>query len=134
MKQKSPRAVKKENKSNNHKSDVSLVSKPPFLGVFYISIIINTLTIIGVLILSKALPPQIPLFYGLPEGEEQLTSRLGLVTAAFSSLIIVLLNALICTFLKKDFLRKTLIIVGFAVSLLSLITTTEIIILVGAFK
>ena len=133
MKQKSSRSTKKNSPRDYHKNTVSFFTKPPFLNVFYISILINVLTIVGVLALSKRLPPQLPLFYGLPEGKEQLTSRTGLVVAAFSSFTIVLVNAAFSGLLKNDFLRKTLIISGFAISLLSLITTTEIVLLVGAF-
>jgi len=132
MKQKFSRSNKKESKRVS-KDKKKAFSKPPFLNVFYISLAINTVAIIGILLLGNRLPPQLPLFYGLPEGKEQLTTKLGLTTAAFTALGIVLMNAILSAFLRNEFLRKTLILVGFAVSFLSLITTAEIILLIGVF-
>jgi len=133
MRQKIPRLNKKSGLRESQKDSKSFLAKPPFLNVFYASLLINTLTVIGVLLLGKRLPPQLPLFYGLPEGQEQLTSKFGLVTASFSAFAIVIINAIISSVLKNDFLRKTLIIVGFVVSVLALITTIEITLLVSAF-
>jgi hypothetical protein len=133
MKQKSSPLNKKNSLRDNHRNVKQLLAKPPFLKIFYASLLINLFTVVGVLALGKRLPPQLPLFYGLPEGQEQLTSKVGLTAAASSAFVIVLINAITSALLKNDFLRKTLILAGFVISLMSLITTTEIVLLVGVF-
>ena len=133
IKKKSSRVSKKNSARNSKKNKILFITKPPFFKLFYTSLIINVVSVVGIFFIKNRLPPQLPLFYGLPEGKEQLTSQLGLIIAPFSAMAIVLTNAVISSFLKNKFLRKTLIIVGFAVSLLALVTTAQIILLIGAF-
>ena len=86
-----------------------------------------------VLLRERFLPNQVPLFYGLPEGEEQLSSSLGLVVPNLISITILLINVLISLFTKDEFLKKTLIITGFVAISFATITTIRIILLVGSF-
>jgi hypothetical protein len=105
--------------------------KPPFLRLLYISLLINVASIIGIILVKNILPPELPLFYGLPEGEEQLTKTLGLAIAPAISLSIVLINSAIAYLQVDEFLKKTLIVAGFCVSIFSLVTTIQIVLLVG---
>jgi len=57
----------------------NLSEKIPFIRFVYSAIILNFLNISAIFILQKNLPPQVPLFYGLSESEQQLTSSLGLL-------------------------------------------------------
>jgi hypothetical protein len=107
--------------------------KFPLKKVFVSSLIINFLTALSVLIIQSHLPPQIPLFYGLAEGEEQLIFPLGLIIPALFALVVSIVNAALTLIIKNDFLQKTLILAGFAVTIFSTITTVKIILLVGSF-
>lgn len=106
----------------------------PLRKVFLSSFAINLFTLALVFVAQKYLPPELPLFYGLPQGEDQLAPTHGLFIPGFFSLIINLINTLIILTVKEDFLRKTLIFASLAVSLFSLTTSIKIILLVGSFK
>ena len=99
----------------------------------YISILLCALSALFVLAIQKRLPPEVPLFYGLAEGEQQLSSSIWLIIPSLTSLGIILLNGIISFFWKKDFLRETLTLTSLAVAILSTITTLKIILLVGSF-
>lgn len=103
------------------------------IKLFVFSITISCVSVAAVFILRKHLPPEVPLFYGQPQDERQLTHTLGLVIPSLSAILINVVNLLISLSLKNDFLKKALIISGFAISLLSIITTVQIIVLVGSF-
>ena len=105
----------------------------PLKKVFIFATSINLLTIAFIVLLQNSLPPQVPLFYGLAEGEEQLTTPLGLLIAPGLSTTILLINTSLSTLTKNDFLQKTLILSGFAVGVFSTITIVKIILLVGSF-
>lgn len=107
--------------------------KLPIPRFFFASVLLSVLTILFVIAIQKKLPPQIPLFYGLPEGEDQLTSKIGLIIPSFFALTITLFNAFLTSLLKNKFLRETLILSSFTISVLSLITTIKIALLVGSF-
>lgn len=100
---------------------------------FYVGCLISFLSLVFALIIQKALPPQIPLFYGLPQGEEQLSTSLGLTIPSAFSFIVILINYFLVRFLKDDFLKKALSVAGLAVSVLAAITTVKIAFLVGHF-
>lgn len=79
------------------------------------------------------LPPQIPLYYGLPVGEEQLSSSLGLVIPGVVSLLILAVNFILVKIIKEEFLKKVLAITALIASFFAIITTYKIIFLVGSF-
>jgi len=110
-----------------------LFTKPPLIKLFYSSLVLNLISILSVIILRNNLPPEVPLFYGFAEGEEQLTSVLSLTLPGIFSLIIVGVNFFVATLSQNNFLRHTLIVSSFFVSTLSLVTTFKIIFLVGSF-
>lgn len=106
----------------------SLVFKP----YIYLSLGINMVTLVISLLAQKFLPPQIPLFYGLAEGEGQITPSLALVIPSLASALVVILNSFLSLVLKDDFLKKMLILAGLATSFLATVTTIKIILLVGS--
>ena len=116
--------------SLSQKGVVSL-SKIPFRKWLYLSIGVNLTVTALVYIFSKRLPPQLPLFYGLPEGKSQLVSKLLLPVPSFIAIFITFLNSMLCYFIENDFLKKTLIIFSFAVSFFAIITIVKIFFLVG---
>lgn len=96
-------------------------------------VIVNLLLIIGVFLIKNFLPPEIPIFYGLPEGQEQLGSLYFLILPSIISLGIVFLNILLGIFIKDNYLVKILTITGIASTFFSFVTTIKIIFLVGGF-
>lgn len=116
-----------------HKQDQVLLEKIPFRKLVIVSLVISFATITAVLFLQDSLPPQIPLFYGLPKTQEQLTTSFGLIIPSTVSLGIIMINLLIVQALRDDFLRKVLTMAGVAGIFFSTITTIKIISLVGVF-
>lgn len=106
--------------------------KLAFKNLIYSSVALNIINLLTVIILQKFLPPQVPLFYGLVEGEEQLTSSIGLIIPAGLSISLLLTNCAISLLLENRFLQKTLTTTSFTVSLLSAITVAKIVFLVGS--
>jgi hypothetical protein len=105
----------------------------PFKRGVSIAFFVSLATILLILILYRQLPPQVPLFYGLAEGEEQLVPWYGLIIPSLASLAIICLNILVANLLTDDFLRKTLVLSGLVATSFSTITTIKIILLVGSF-
>lgn len=115
----------------------------PFRKYVLLAILINLLVVVAVAISQPILPPDVPLFYGLPEGESQLASSWFLVLPALFSLFFVVVNALLANLMAKalavtsvpqtttEFSRKVLSACSLAVSFFSTITTIKIIFLVG---
>ncbi len=116
--------------SKNKDSKQKNLPIPKFI---YSSLIISGLGILFVIVVQSNLPPEVPLFYGLPVGENQLTTSLGLVTPAVISFLITAINVGVAFFLENKFLQKTLILSSFAISILSIITIVKISFLVGSF-
>jgi hypothetical protein len=94
---------------------------------------LSLLSAILILIFKRTLPPQVPLFYGLPVGEAQLTSYWGFLIAPAASLVISFINILISSLISDNFYKRVLIISSFFISVLVIITTLKIIFLVGFF-
>lgn len=110
---------------------VAILEKLPLRGYFNASWIINALIILFSLLTLNRLPPQIPVFYGLPQGEAQLTPPLGILIPSVSSLVFIFVNLLLINIIKDDFIKKTLVIAGLATSVFATITAVKIIFLVG---
>lgn len=109
------------------------IERVPLKNFVYASFIISIVGILLIFLLQSILPPEVPLFYGLPEGEEQLTTSLGLTLPLVGSLIITILNTITVFFLQNSFLQKTLVMGAFAISFLSFVTIIKITLLVGSF-
>jgi len=102
-----------------------------YRNYFLAAIIINFITALSIILLRGFLPPLIPLFYGRPAGEAQLTTTFGLLIASGVSLLITILNLGLGLLVKDDFLKKTLAISAVIISLLTTITVIKIVLLVG---
>ena len=123
---------KKKTGSNGFNSTVvasKIVSKK-FLAA---SVLFSISAISIPIIFRNNLPPVIPLFYGLAEGENQLVHPLFLTIPAGLGLLIILINTLLSTIISNNFIKRSLILSSFAVSLLVFITTVKILLLVGSF-
>jgi hypothetical protein len=105
-----------------------------FKKTVIVCLIINLLAIITVVILRKNLPPIIPLFYGLPVSEEQLTSSLGLIIPGIVSLVLIAINYFLAQSTKDEFIEKILTGLIISTTALALITVIKTIILIGSFS
>ncbi len=106
-------------------------SYPMRLRLIQISFI-SIITIAAVLIFRKTIPPQVPLFYGLPKGEEQLAPSTNLVIPSLISLAIIITNFALSTVIKDDFLKKALVLTAIVCVFFSTITIVKIFFLVGS--
>lgn len=105
----------------------------PFRQYVIYAIVANIITIFFALIVHKWLPPEVPLFYGMPQGDEQLASSWLLVLPGLISLLILFTNLAIVGLIKNDFSKKTLVLGAIGATFFSTITTFKIIFLVGSF-
>ena len=110
-----------------------LSEKIALSNFIYAAIVLNVLSLIAILLLQNNLPPQVPIFYGFAEGEQQLSETFGLLLPNAYSLGIILINFIFSIFIENEFLKKILSITSFTISLLSVITVVKIIFLVGYF-
>lgn len=107
-------------------------AKLPFTRYIIAAVIINLIVIIFIFILKNFIPPEVPLLYGRPEGEEQLVSMAWLTIPQFISLGVIITNCLLAYIINEDFLKKVLVLFSLLVSAFSVITTLKIIFLVGS--
>ncbi|MDD4135613.1 MAG: hypothetical protein PHN66_00915 [Candidatus Shapirobacteria bacterium] len=79
------------------------------------------------------LPQQVPLYYSLPWGDEQLAYTTSLFLLPIFSIVILLINNLIATFFLKSIplFSRLLVIFSLIFSLLSTISLTRIILLIS---
>jgi hypothetical protein len=104
-----------------------------FKNLFWASIIINLVEIILIATLRKFLPPVLPLFYGRPAGVTQLTNVFGFLIAPASALLLTIVNLIVSSQIKDEFLKKILAVSTLMGTFLVLITIIKIIFLVGLF-
>src|SRR5579859_4073122 len=102
-----------------------------FQKIAVICIIVNTLTILAILLLKNSLPPVVPLFYGLPVSLDELTTNIGLAIPPLISICLIIINTIIARSTNDAFLEKIFMGLIVAISALSLITIVKIITLVG---
>src|SRR3989344_7212854 len=104
----------------------SFVSRLPLKYLLSVSLIVNIAAITLILTLNDKLPPQIPLFYGLAESEDQLANSSYLILPNLCALIIIIANSVIAVFLKDGLSKKALIIAGVTATALATITVFKI--------
>jgi hypothetical protein len=105
----------------------------PFRQWIIACLAVNLVLILAVFIFQNNLPPQIPLLYGLAEGEEQLVPRLLLTLPNLAALVITLINVGVALINNDLFLKKILVVAAIAATLLASITSFKIFFLVGSF-
>lgn len=103
---------------------VSIVNKF-VLAIFILSLIV-------IIWRFRLLPPQVPLWYDKPWGNDQLANPLWLFVLPFGSIIIYLANIILSIYFTSELLifTQTLFLTSLTVSLLSFITLVKIIFLV----
>lgn len=116
-----------------NKSKLAIVTGLPYLRLVYYGLMINVLVIASVILLKPKLPPKVPLFYGLPEGVNQIGTADELIIPSMVSLLVILTNISISSIVKNEFLKKSLVVVSLTITMLSVITTLKIMLLIGSF-
>jgi len=107
--------------------------KAHYKNYFIVSLAINLIVLIVLLLTQKFLPPVVPLFYGLPVGEAQLTTSLGLLIAPIATLLLISVNFVISYYTKDEYHKKILAFSALVLSILMAITITKIVLLVGLY-
>ena len=106
-------------------------SKVPFSKEIILCLIINLIMILLATLSIIILPPEIPLLYGLPEGEEQLVSNWAITVPNLAALVIMFINSIFAIYTKDEYIKKIIVIAGFVVSFFAIITVIKIFFLVG---
>lgn len=90
-------------------------------------------SLIAILWRWRSLPPQVPLFYSRPWGEEQLAHPAWLFLLPLSSLAWYGVNMLVAVYVAHEFLifTQTLFLTSLVASIMSFITLVKILFLVS---
>ncbi|MGA2910430.1 MAG: hypothetical protein ABSE04_01330 [Candidatus Microgenomates bacterium] len=104
-----------------------------FNNYFLAAFILNAISLLVPIVLRSFLPPVVPLFYGRPVGEGQLTTSLGLVIAPAVSILITIINLFLNLWTKDVFLKRVLAASALVISVVTVITVIKIVLLVGFF-
>lgn len=99
------------------------------LRIFFLFFLLSLLTL---LLKWQRLPPEVPLYYSLPWGEEVLATPLDLLILPLSSLFVFILNFSLASFLleKEPWLSRILILTSTIFSFLSMFTLIKIVFLI----
>ena len=109
------------------------VENLPYKKLLLAFAILNLALIALIVVIQNHLPPEIPLFYGFPESEDQLAQSMWLTIPPIVALGITAVNAFISYILSDIFYKKILVITSFIATFFSTITVLKIIFLVGSF-
>lgn len=107
-------------------------SSLPLKSLFTTSVAVNLMFILLGLASQLVLPPEIPLFYGLPKNNEQLAPSIFIILPSLVSLFLTVINAIISINVEGIYLKKALAFASISICLLSVIATYKIIFLVGS--
>ncbi|MCL4382848.1 hypothetical protein M1545_03600 [Patescibacteria group bacterium] len=105
----------------------------PFKNFVLASVVVNIVIILFIALGQGFLPPEVPLFYGMPEGQMQVSSKWFLLMPSSLALVFIVINLVISSFVKEkdDFLKRVLILGAITMTLFSIVTTVKIFFLVG---
>lgn len=96
-----------------------------------VSLFLISLSILLIVFKYREIPPQVPLFYNLPWGEQQLANKFFLFLLPFFSLLFLSLNTLLARKNQEDFFISKLLVTGALLfTILSMIALAKIIFLV----
>lgn len=109
------------------------ISRLAFPSAYLAVLVFNLLTIALIFLLKSQLPPEIPLFYGRPFGQEQLAQSIKLIILPITAFVIALFNAILSVVISSRFLTQILLGVAIITTTLAFIAVLQIIFLVGSF-
>ncbi len=93
----------------------------PLSYIFIACIIINILVSVFVILVINNIQPVVPLFYGKPQGAEQLVPRNFLIIPPLLASFIAIFDLIIANTMKDEFLKKILVGIVVAVTALAVI-------------
>lgn len=103
--------------------------KSPIL--FQAGLLIGLVNIVFQLTCVYFLPPQIPLLYGMPEGESQLIGSSLFFLSGVLGLSILLINYFLCKLTDNIFFQYSLMLSALVINIFILVTSLKIFMLVG---
>ena len=112
---------------NNIKQEEAKCDMKIYVGSFLLNFLLISATILS----KNSLPPEVPLFYGLPEGEKQVVKWWFLVIPSIAAISFTAINLLICKRSKDNLIKKLSTYILIPINFFSFIAIIKIIILVG---
>lgn len=109
------------------------LEKLPLFNLIVFSTVINIVTIVLGLVSRFFLPPLIPIFFGLPQTDEQLASSIYILIPPTITVLLTFINIAISLKIQSNYNKRVLAFTTFALSILSTIAVVKIILLVGSF-
>lgn len=104
-----------------------LPMKKYYIFSFFLSVFVVVIALVAYFIL----PPEIPLFYGFPQSQQQIIGSKILFLPAFIAATFTTLNAYLSIYVENAYLKKVLAFISLLISLLAAITIFKIVFLVG---
>ena len=105
--------------------------KVPFSKQVICCLLINLVMILLATLSIFVLPPEIPLLYGLPEGNDQLVKSWAITVPNLVAFILMFINTIFAINTKDEYLKKIIILAGFTATFFATITVIKIVFLVG---
>ncbi|WKZ25323.1 MAG: hypothetical protein QY322_02935 [bacterium] len=105
----------------------------PLKSLFVTSFIVNCVFILISLVSTVILPPEIPLFFGLPKSTSQLAANYMILVPSLISTFLVTANFIIALKVSGQYIKKILAFTSVSVTILNVIATSKIVFLVGSF-
>lgn len=105
----------------------------PYKEIFGFCLLVNILVALFIVFFKNFLPPVVPLFYGLPVGEEQLVPRIFLTVPSIVATVLIIINIFIAKVSSGNFIQRVLVGLTMTLTLLASVTTMKIFFLVASF-
>jgi len=105
--------------------------KVPFSKQVICCLLINLVMILLATLSIFVLPPEIPLLYGLPEGNDQLVKSWAITIPNLIAFILMFINTIFAINTKDEYIKKIIILAGFTATFFATITVIKIVFLVG---
>ncbi len=109
-----------------------ILNNLPFKNLFYVSMIFSLITFVSGILAQLILPPEIPLFYGLPQTNSQITQSIMITIPSIISIIICIINIIIAVKTVDNYNKRILAFASVFISILATVSTFKIIFLVGS--
>jgi hypothetical protein len=104
-----------------------------FRKYFIASLILGFVSIAVFFVIKSFLPPEVPVFYGKPVGEDQLVPNIFLLVIPAVSILISMVNIIVSKRSDDDLIKKILAISSLIAAFMAIVTTVKVILLVGFF-
>ena len=110
---------------------IFMLKKLPLRNYVYSALALDFAVALTVLLVKGNLPPVVPFLYGRPVGVGQLVSAYGLLIAPITAAIITIINIVLASYIRDEFIKKIFSVASLFVSILATVTVIKIVLLVG---